>query len=323
MLTAGDEEPVARGLERMLAMRAYMRAKTVDGVIDGAIARRVGLEPRQIEDLYHVMAIANYEDRFVIPPAHRETSEDAYRLRALAALLSYPTAGLVEALDEIDDVLRREGIVPDVERTRLDRLIFELRTGDLYDLQERYGLLFDRTRALSLHLFEHVHGESRDRGQAMVDLLKLYEEGGYTPIASELPDYLPLFLEYASTRAPREAIALIGQPANVIAALGERLAKRQSAYGAVTAALLAIAKAKLDDATLAVLRAEPDPQPDDLEALDAAWVDQEVTFGPRASDGGCAVDGLADRLRAAMRPADGTVAPLTRGRAAARQGVSP
>jgi nitrate reductase delta subunit len=244
-------------------------------------------------------------------------------LRALAALLSYPTAGLVEALDEIDDVLRREGIVPDVERTRLDRLIFELRTGDLYDLQECYGLLFDRTRALSLHLFEHVHGESRDRGQAMVDLLKLYEEGGYTPIASELPDYLPLFLEYASTRAPREAIALIGQPANVIAALGERLAKRQSAYGAVTAALLAIAKAKLDDATLAVLRAEPDPQPDDLEALDAAWVDQEVTFGPRASDGGCAVDGLADRLRAAMRPADGTVAPLTRGRAAARQGVSP
>jgi nitrate reductase / nitrite oxidoreductase, beta subunit len=81
MLTAGDEEPVARGLERMLAMRAYMRAKTVDGVIDGAVAGRVGLEPAQIEEMYHVMAIANYEDRFVIPTAHRETSEDAYQLR--------------------------------------------------------------------------------------------------------------------------------------------------------------------------------------------------------------------------------------------------
>ena len=243
-------------------------------------------------------------------------------LRALAALLSYPTAELVEALGEIDDVLDREGVVPVPERTELDRLISELRTGDLYDLQERYGLLFDRTRSLSLHLFEHVHGESRDRGQAMVDLLKLYEEGGYTPVSSELPDYLPLFLEYASTREPKEAITLVGQPANVIAALGERLAKRQSAYGAVMMALLAISKARLDDATLATLRAEPDPEPDDLEALDAAWVDGEVTFGLGASSGGCAVDGLADRLRAAMRPADGAVPPPTRGRSAARQGAA-
>jgi len=81
LLTAGDEEPVARGLERMLAMRAYMRAKTVDGVVDHAIAKRVGLSAQQIEAMYHVMAIANYEDRFVIPTAHRETSEDAYALR--------------------------------------------------------------------------------------------------------------------------------------------------------------------------------------------------------------------------------------------------
>ncbi|MDP1747946.1 MAG: nitrate reductase subunit beta, partial [Reyranella sp.] len=81
LLTAGDEGPVARGLERMLAMRTYMRAKTVDGVIDGAVAARVGLSPQQIEDMYQIMAIANYEDRFVIPTAHRETAEDAYQLR--------------------------------------------------------------------------------------------------------------------------------------------------------------------------------------------------------------------------------------------------
>ncbi|MCA0424154.1 MAG: nitrate reductase subunit beta, partial [Proteobacteria bacterium] len=81
MLTAGDEEPVAAGLERMLAMRAYMRAKTVDGVIDEAAAARVGLSGQQIEDMYRYMAIANYEDRFVIPTAHREWSEDAYQLR--------------------------------------------------------------------------------------------------------------------------------------------------------------------------------------------------------------------------------------------------
>jgi nitrate reductase beta subunit len=81
MLTAGDERPVAMGLERMLAMRAYMRAKTIDGVIDEAIARRVGMKPQQIEDMYHVMAIANYEDRFVIPTSHREVTQDAYELR--------------------------------------------------------------------------------------------------------------------------------------------------------------------------------------------------------------------------------------------------
>ena len=81
LLTAGDEAPVATGLERMLAMRAYMRAKTIDGVIDEAIAKKVGLTGQQIEDMYHVMAIANYEDRFVIPTTHRETTEDAYELR--------------------------------------------------------------------------------------------------------------------------------------------------------------------------------------------------------------------------------------------------
>jgi nitrate reductase beta subunit len=81
LLTAGKEEPVARGLERMLAMRAYMRSKTVDGVIDEAIAKRVGLSALAIEEMYQIMAIANYEDRFVIPTAHRELGEDAYDLR--------------------------------------------------------------------------------------------------------------------------------------------------------------------------------------------------------------------------------------------------
>jgi nitrate reductase beta subunit len=81
LLTGGKEEPVAHGLERMLAMRAYMRAKTIDGVIDEGIAKRVGLTSHAIEEMYQVMAIANYEDRFVIPTAHREIDEDAYDLR--------------------------------------------------------------------------------------------------------------------------------------------------------------------------------------------------------------------------------------------------
>ena len=242
-------------------------------------------------------------------------------LRALAALLSYPTADLVAAAGEIRQVVDGDTVLPAAERGELHRLIDDLAGGDLYDLQERYGLLFDRTRSLSLHLFEHVHGESRDRGQAMVDLLKLYEESGYTPTATELPDFLPLFLEYASTRPPQAAIELIGQPVNVIAALKERLAKRKSPYAAVMSALLALSKARLDDKALAILRAEPDPEPDDLEALDAAWEEEEVTFGPGSADaqGACGAEGLSTRLRAAMRPADGVAPPLTRGRSATRR----
>ena len=222
-------------------------------------------------------------------------------LRALAALLSYPTAELVDALGEIRGVIDREAMVPAAGRAALHELIDGLAEGDLYDAQERYGLLFDRTRSLSLHLFEHVHGESRDRGQAMVDLLKLYEEGGYSPVPSELPDFLPLFLEFASTRAPEEAVAMIGQPANVIAALRERLAKRQSPYEAVMAALLSISKARRDAKAIETLRAEPDPEPDDLVALDAAWVEQEVTFGPGAARDNCPVDRMAERLRVATQ----------------------
>ena len=246
-------------------------------------------------------------------------------LRALAALLSYPTADLIAAAGEIRQVVDGDTVLPAADRAGLHRLIDDLAGGDLYDLQERYGLLFDRTRALSLHLFEHVHGESRDRGQAMVDLLKLYEESGYTPTATELPDFLPLFLEYASTRPPQAAVELIGQPANVIAALQERLVKRSSPYAAVMSALLAMSKATLDDKALAVLRAEPDLEPDDLEALDAAWEEEEVTFGPGSADakGACGVEGLSTRLRAAMRPADGVAPPLAHGRSAGRGVTSP
>jgi nitrate reductase beta subunit len=81
LLTAGHTAPIELALRRMLAMRAYMRAKTVVGLILDDIAEGVGLTSSAIEDMYQLMAIANYEDRFVIPTAHRETGEDAYQLR--------------------------------------------------------------------------------------------------------------------------------------------------------------------------------------------------------------------------------------------------
>lgn len=226
-------------------------------------------------------------------------------LKVLSALLTYPTPELIGAADELAAVLDQEKLLPKAERAALQALIDDLASGDLLDAQERFILLFDRTRALSLHLFEHVHGESRDRGQAMVDLIKLYEEGGYTPTTKELPDFLPLFLEYAAMREPTEAIELVGQPGHVIAALRERLAKRGSPYEAIFASLLAVAKVKPDRETLDRLLAEPDPEPDDLEALDAAWEEEEVLFGPGAAADACGKDGLSAKLRQARRPAPG------------------
>ena len=228
-------------------------------------------------------------------------------LKVLSALLTYPSEELQAAAQELKGVLLVETALPRPHLAGVIDLIDDIASRDLYDAQERYILLFDRTRSLSLHLFEHVHGESRDRGQAMVDLLKVYEEAGYSPTASELPDFLPLFLEFASTRPPAEAIELVGQPGNVLTALRERLAKRKSPYEAVFAALMALAKAKLDAAQMRALRSEPDPEPDDLEALDAAWEEEEVTFGPGAASAACGKDGLAAKLRQARRPAPGIV----------------
>jgi nitrate reductase delta subunit len=224
----------------------------------------------------------------------------AKTFKVLSALLSYPTVELQQADGELAAALDADGLVTGHVRAALQRLIDEIADGDLYDLQERYTLLFDRTRSLSLHLFEHVHGESRDRGQAMIDLKAMYEQAGLDISAAELPDFLPLFLEYLSTLPASEACATLGQPTHILTALAERLRKRKSPYEAVLRALAALAAAKPKPEDVAVLMQEPDPDPLDLAALDAAWEDEPVTFGPGAT--GCK-DGLVARLRAARRPA--------------------
>jgi len=207
--------------------------------------------------------------------------------KAFSALLSYPTEELKDAAGEIRDVINAEALAPRWALDQLSTLLREIETLDLYELQERYVFLFDRTRSLSLHLFEHVHGESRDRGQAMVDLRQLYEDAGLDADMRELPDYLPMFLEYLSTRPVAEARALLGEPLTVIAALKERLARRKTSYAAVLRVLEAIAGVSPSPKELDALRKAPDDNPDNLEALDALWDDQPVTFGP-TGNAGCA-----------------------------------
>ncbi len=218
--------------------------------------------------------------------------------RALAALISYPTEELQAATGEIASVMAAEGLASG----GLDALLADLAHSDIYDLQERYVGLFDRSRALSLHLFEHVHGESRDRGQAMADLLALYDSHGMEMGPGELPDYLPAFLEFLSLLPDDEARGLLAEPAGILRALADRLARRGSGYAPVLAALADIAAAPL----LATSDIE-DADPNDLEALDADWAEAEVRFGPGEAMDGCGTDRLRTRLRAAARAPEGVV----------------
>jgi len=227
----------------------------------------------------------------------------AVTFKVLSALLSYPTVELQQATGELLVALRSEALLSPAASRRLEQMIGEIADGDIFDLQERYVLLFDRTRSLSLHLFEHVHGESRDRGQAMIDLGGIYAKNELAISATELPDFLPLFLEFISTRPVAEGRRMIGETAHIIAALGERLTKRGSAYAAIFVALAEVAQVAPDKAMTEALRAEQDGDPDDLAALDAAWQDAPVTFGPEAL--GSCKEGLIARIRAGSRPATG------------------
>lgn len=237
----------------------------------------------------------------------------AKTFKVLSLLLTYPDEEIQAAATEMKQILTEERMVPDHCRTGLFGLIDELASGDLFDLQERYVLLFDRSRSLSLHLFEHIHGESRERGQALVDLAMHYEKHGLIIDARELPDFLPLFLEFLGTRPADEAHELLGQPLHVISALGERLRKRKSAYVWVFLALEGVARGKPVKAAVDELLAEPDEDPTDLEALDRAWEDQPVTFGPAAGAGGVSPGGgcpaARDTLARMDAPNDRTTAP--------------
>lgn len=144
----------------------------------------------------------------------------------LSALMSYPQPDLIAAIPEIEQSLQADSefALP------LQTLLTYLKNGNLITLQENYVATFDRTPSQALHLFEHIHGESRDRGQAMVDLIEEYRRHGFEPEANELPDFIPLFLEFLSLVEDDEAEKLLGDAIHVIAAIGVRLQRNDSPY---------------------------------------------------------------------------------------------
>ena len=225
-------------------------------------------------------------------------------LKVLSLLLAYPTEEIRAAAPSFAAVLDEEGLLPEGRRGALRRLAAQLGERGLYDLEERYVLLFDRTRSLSLHLFEHVHGESRDRGQAMVELKDLYAANGLEMPANELPDYLPLFLEFLSTRPLGEAREYLGDIVHIVTVLEERLRRRKSIYSEVFAAIETLAGVRPDRQDVEELLERPDDDPNDLEAIDRVWEEEPVTFGGPGPDASasCGPDRVAAQIRAGRRP---------------------
>jgi len=227
-------------------------------------------------------------------------------LKAISLLLSYPTRELQEAAGELKSAIAEEALLNERSQALTAKLAENIADLDLYEAQERYVFLFDRSRTLSLHLFEHIHGESRDRGQAMVDLMRMYEQNGYAIDARELPDHLPLFLEYLSTRPLDEARELLGQTAHIVAALRKRLRGRKSVYASAFAALEQMAPGKAEKNLVEDILAEPDHDPDDLKALDEIWEEEVVTFGGNAGESACGPDRVQRQLRAHKRNPENT-----------------
>jgi nitrate reductase delta subunit len=200
--------------------------------------------------------------------------------RILSALLSYPGDALLQALPEIDAAL---DAYP-TQKQELAPLLAYLGEHGLITLQENYVATFDRNPSHSLHLFEHVHGESRDRGQAMVDLLQTYRGRGFEPAVSELPDHVPLFLEYLSVLPANESQVLLDDAIHVLAALGSRLAGHGSPYAAAFTVLRGLS-------SVTPVAPQAPPVRDMDEAME--------TFGPGA-----------DGVEPLLRPRPDVVRPL-------------
>jgi len=197
-------------------------------------------------------------------------------LRALAALLSYPSPDLRSALPEIAEVLLSTPRIPQADRNALAALIKEIADSDQLEAEERYVALFDRGRSTSLNLFEHLHGDARDRGQAMVELKQMYERAGFMLTSPELPDHLPVLLEYLSERDAAEVKDVLGDCAHIVRSIGEALLKRQSRYATVPQAILRIAGEPPLDPVRAARRPKERLDPD------SDWAERPA-FGPDAA----------------------------------------
>ena len=215
-------------------------------------------------------------------------------LKLIARLLDYPDAQVQAHSQELREIINLDTELLSDLKTRLLALVDEIYSGDLLDAQENYTHVFDYGRALSLLLFEHVHGESRDRGQAMVDLMALYEANGFAINVRELPDYIPLYLEYLSHRPEAEARDGLADIAHILGLLCARLRQRSSNYEVLFEALIVLSgdQVALDEFEKLAAKEKPD---NTAEALDKIWEEEQVTFGAGDAHDSCNSQDANDR----------------------------
>ncbi|HKM95927.1 MAG TPA: nitrate reductase molybdenum cofactor assembly chaperone [Buttiauxella sp.] len=214
-------------------------------------------------------------------------------LLVISRLLEYPDAALWQHQQELRDALVDGNVLEVQQATQLTHFITRLCSGDLLDTQASYSQLFDRGRATSLLLFEHVHGESRDRGQAMVNLMNQYQQAGMEIDSRELPDHLPLYLEYLSQRTEAEARGGLQDVAPILALLAARLKQRESDYAVLFDVLLGISQS--DVVVESVSQQIADEARDDTpQALDAVWEEEQVKF---VADAGCGESEISSHQR--------------------------
>ncbi|MDR6427446.1 respiratory nitrate reductase chaperone NarJ [Variovorax beijingensis] len=221
-----------------------------------------------------------------------------HTLRALALLLGYPDAQARALMPQLADAMDAEAALSPARRKELRALARALVSVDPIEAETQFVELFDRGRSTSLHLFEHVHGDSRERGPAMIDLAQTYEKCGLLLGPHEVPDHLCVVLEFASTQPPAVARAFLGEMAHILASIFSALRKRESAYASVLAAVIELAGHKAEAVAVA------DDQP-----IDESWA-EPIVFD------GCSTKGQA-------RPGDAQPIHIVRKAAAAAASGAP
>lgn len=222
-------------------------------------------------------------------------------LLVISRLLEYPDAALWQHQQELFDALASGDNLSKADAQQVCIFLRDLTSQDLLDAQATYSELFDRGRATSLLLFEHVHGESRDRGQAMVDLLAQYERHGLQLDSRELPDHLPLYLEYLAQLPAAEAIGGLQDIAPILALLQARLQQRESHYASLFDALLTLTKTAVDNAQVAE-KIAGEARDDTPQALDAVWEEEQVKFFAEQGCGDSEITAHQRRFAGAVAP---------------------
>ncbi len=201
--------------------------------------------------------------------------------KVLSLLLSYPNDELQEFLLHVEKELRKESLLQEDQLRGLAEFCKRFSQLDLTNWQEEYVQLFDYSRSVSLHIFEHIKGDSRDRGQAMVNLMEFYKENGMHLNTKELPDYIPAFLEFLSSLPLEKAAELLGETVHVMDRINEALSESDNLYSSIFQAIISLS-AKQPDKTITREMIKTEKPLD----LDAEYEEEPVTFG----GGACKTD---------------------------------